>query len=67
MSTLKEYAAGDEAFFTWLREVNTNLNEKVGLGVLDLSDQTYHDWFSDEMSPAEAAELVLAEEGYYDE
>jgi hypothetical protein len=53
-----------ETFKQWLAAVDDKLVAKSGLGVRDLADQPYHDWYDDDMSPTEAAEQVLEDEGF---
>jgi hypothetical protein len=51
----------DEDFATWLAKVDRSLTARTGLGVDDLADAPYRDYFADEMDPREAAALVLSE------
>ena len=51
-------------FEMWLAEVDRHLTAKVGLSTGDLGDQCYYDWFDDEITPAQAARLVLESEGF---
>lgn len=54
----------DTSFNNWLDEVDRVIGKKVGLSYLDLPDQTWRDWFDDEMTPEEAADLALEDAGY---
>lgn len=56
-----EIVTQDADFATWLRKVNAVLTGLTGLGVSDLADAPYRDYFADEMDPREAAALVLSE------
>jgi hypothetical protein len=50
-------------FQEWLQEVDGHLEATIGLGHRDLPDQTWRDWFEDQVDPAEAAEYALDNEG----
>jgi hypothetical protein len=54
----------DKTFPQWLKEVDREIGKLCGLSHNDLADQPWHDWYDDEMSPAEAAESALADEGF---
>lgn len=56
-----EIVTKDVGFVTWLRKVSAVLEACTGLGVNDLADAPYRDYFGDEMAPHEAAALVLSE------
>ncbi|RMD98394.1 MAG: hypothetical protein D6816_16270 [Bacteroidetes bacterium] len=51
-------------FKEWMRQVDRELIRKSGLSSRDLADQTYWDWFFDGISPEEAAEETLENEGF---
>jgi len=53
------YAGNDEFFALWMALVDRRVVRRVGLGVLDLSDANYHDWYDDGVTPAQAAELAV--------
>lgn len=53
-------------FEQWLREVDTALTSECGLSYLDLPDQPWRDWFDSDMTPQDAAQECLDNEGYYD-
>jgi len=57
----------DPAFRQWLRSVNALVTAKVGIGIMDLADQPYRDWYDDATTPEDAAQTVLEEEGLIDE
>lgn len=56
-----ETVTSDADFATWFRKVDGVLTGLTGLGTSDLADAPYRDYFQDEMSPREAAALVLSE------
>jgi len=51
-------------FGTWIREVDTLCIGKFGLGVNDLPDMAYRDWYDDGITVEEAMELVEDELSY---
>lgn len=51
-------------FEQWMKKVNQNISEVVGLSSDDLADQPYMDWFTDGMTPMEAAMEALEAEGF---
>jgi hypothetical protein len=53
-----------ESFEAWMSKVDGKLLAMSGLTHHDLADQTWRDWYDDEMPPREAAELCLEDEGY---
>ena len=53
-------------FTEWLRRVDQELLNRVGVATSDLADCTYRDWFEDELSPVEAARRVLVNDGLAD-
>ena len=56
----EKYAGGDLLFGLWMKLVDKHVSRKIGLGVLDLADTTFRDFYDDGIRPAEAAELALA-------
>lgn len=54
------------SFKEWMREVNRHINKTVGLGlgVSDLSDQPFYEWWEDGVEPREAAEITLEDNGW---
>ncbi len=62
--TLSEYSGDDVAFYQWLRKVDKLIISKVGMGLMDLSDQPYRDWFDDGVSPYEARDRTLEDNGF---
>jgi hypothetical protein len=48
-------------FNAWIDQVDAILTGACGLGVSDLADAPYRDWFEDEMTAREAAALTLSE------
>lgn len=46
----------DSDFNQWMRRVNSIVENAIGLGVMDLPDAPYRDYFDSEMTPAEAVE-----------
>jgi len=57
----------NEAFTAWLHKVDAVLVGACGLGVDDLADAPYADYFADEMIPHGAAAYVLSEWNDMDE
>lgn len=54
-------------FEEWLKKVDKALAGRTYGAIsshLDLADMPYRDWFEDGMSPEEAADEVLEEEGF---
>lgn len=51
-------------FDTWLDKVDRHVQEKCGLGYRDLTDKPYGDWHADGLTPQEAADLLLEQEGF---
>lgn len=52
------------AFDAWMTRVDQAVTRKTGLSVHDLADQCFADWFEDGLTPAQAARLALADEGF---
>lgn len=48
----------------WLNAVNLALESIAGIGMYDLPDQPFQDWYESEMTPQEAARIMLEEEGF---
>lgn len=59
----KARRATEEAFAQWLHQVDQHLLRSLGLGHRDLGDQTWRVWFTDQVDPAEAADMALENEG----
>lgn len=53
-------------FAAWMAQVDRILMQKGGLSHHDLADQTWRDWYDDEVSPANAAWEALDNEGLQD-
>jgi hypothetical protein len=62
------YTKGDgmttTAFETWMDKVDAVVVRTVGLSIHDLADQPFYDWFVDGITPAQAARMALADEGW---
>lgn len=54
----------ERTFEKWLSEVNAVIEKLCGLGYEDIADKPWWDWWEDGVSPREAAEEALAEEGF---
>lgn len=54
----------DLTFDAWMTKVDSKVIRTVGLSVHDLADQPFRDWYDDDMTPDEAAQLALAGEGW---
>lgn len=52
-------------FDEWMEEVSDEVIRISGLSAYDLADMPYADWFNDGMTPDEAANLALDNEGFY--
>ena len=50
-------------FETYMEEVDKILDEKVGIGYMDLPDWHWMDAFEDESTPAEATADFMEDEG----
>jgi hypothetical protein len=53
------------SFKDWMKEVNKKVSSKAGLGVSDLADQPFYEWWEERISPDEAAEITLEDNGFY--
>lgn len=51
-------------FDHWLDAVDEAIFELAGVGLNDLADQAWYDWWSDEYTPQEAAYEALENEGF---
>ena len=47
-----------DTFQTWLRKCDTVVSGKVGLGLNDLPDANWRDYFDDGLSPKDAADCA---------
>lgn len=65
LTWLKPYYEQDPLFGVWMVLVDSALKRRVSVGVPDLSDQPYRDWFQDGMSPKEAASEVIANDDLF--
>lgn len=61
-SSWMKYAGGDAYFAVWMALVNRRVVRRIGIGVLDLGDATYRDWYDDGIDPQEAANLAIDED-----
>ena len=50
----------DTTFEAWMDEVNIAVHDRIGLRVMDLPDADFRAWFADGMTPAGAADELLA-------
>jgi hypothetical protein len=51
-------------FKVWMAAVDREVLAVSGLTTTDLADQPFADWFQDGVEPAEAAEMLLEDEGF---
>ena len=51
-------------FAQWMRAVDEAVQATAGLSVHDLADQPFRDWYEDGLTPQEAAEETLIDEGF---
>lgn len=49
------------AFRAWMSRLDGAVQLRLGVSVHDLPDQPFHDWFTDGLSPLEAAGLIARE------
>ena len=61
---IAEHSAWQDRLNDWMVDVDKALNKRCGLSSRDLADQCYADWFDDGVSPSEAADMVLEDEGF---
>jgi hypothetical protein len=54
----------DPAFRAWLKEADEVCVDIAGVGIHDIADQPFRDWFADGLSPEEAVQLALEDEGF---
>lgn len=54
----------DPTFASFMKDVDSALTRKCGLGVNDLADFCYHDAFEDERDPEEVADDVLEDNDF---
>jgi hypothetical protein len=64
MNNLNDYSGDDVAFYQWLYKLDKLIQSKVGVNLMDLSDQPYREWFDDGISPYAATYRVLTENGF---
>lgn len=48
-----------QTFIAWEAKVNKLMLDKYRVGVDDIPDMPWYDWFKDEVSPEEAVELAI--------
>lgn len=53
-------------FLEFAEAVNKIAEQKIGMGILDLPDQDYSSFFADELSPEDAWEIIVENEGLED-
>ena len=46
-------------FEAWMRQVDAEVTRRTGLGVDDLPDCCFRDWYEDDMSPSSAAKRAI--------
>lgn len=46
-------------FKEWMQKVNAEVIALVGLSAYDLPDVCYHDWYDEEITPKEAAQMAV--------
>lgn len=59
----RDYARGDVGFGCWLLYSDALCRKGFGVSIFDLADQTWRDWYEDEIDPVGAVKLALAGEG----
>jgi hypothetical protein len=55
--------ADDHSFESWMRAVDAILTHRIGLSHDDLPDQCWRNWFENDLTPAQAAQECLDNEG----
>ncbi|MCA1799775.1 MAG: hypothetical protein LC650_00590 [Actinobacteria bacterium] len=55
-----QQSAGD-SFEFWLRQVDRAYSARLGMGMDDLGDAPWHDYYSDDMTPLDAMAHALAD------
>lgn len=63
MSTTAKNASG-LTLAQWMKRVDVEVMKRAGVSVHDLADQSYWDWWNDDLSPSEAAERALVDDGF---
>ena len=61
---LADYTAGHLGFHGWMQMVNARIHRRAIVGVMDLPDRCWRDRYDEQTDPIEAADAVLAEEGF---
>lgn len=51
-------------FRQWMQAVNRQVEAISFLGVEDLADQPFRDWYDDGVEPEEAAQMTLEDNGF---
>ena len=49
------------SFEAWMFKVNRSVEMRIGVSIYDLPDQTYRAWYDDDVTPREAATMVIEE------
>lgn len=50
-------------FEEWMGDLDVLCNENIGVSLLDLPDQTFHDWYDAGLSVDEAMDAIVEREG----
>jgi hypothetical protein len=61
MSEYQDYACGDEAFASWLQEVDAVCMERAGMGIFDFPDRLWRDDYDQALEPKTAFKLAVEE------
>jgi hypothetical protein len=59
----KQYAGGDVGFACWLVVANAACVRGVGVGLFDLADMPWREWYDSEFTPRAALQMALQQEG----
>jgi hypothetical protein len=54
----------DLGFMGYLTQCDVICTKKTSVGIFDMPDQTWRDWYEDRMEPSEAVSEMLTNEGY---
>ena len=49
-------------FATWMAQVDMHMQQAIGFTHEDMPDQTWYDWFEDEVNPEDAAAMCIENE-----
>ncbi|WP_367139320.1 hypothetical protein [Saccharothrix sp. HUAS TT1] len=59
--SLRRYAGDDVDFGIWLLVVDGACRRRLTVGIFDLPDRLWRDWYDDDMTPVQALRTLLEE------